>query len=347
MKKIVLSLLLVLLCHTLFAQTIGRQIDSLIAANKETPFNGVVHVWQNGKTIYSKAYGFADREKKILLKTSDQFGIGSISKQITAVIILREYEKGHLDLHTPIRKYLPQLTEPWADSVTIHHLLTHTHGIRENIKGPLVFTPGTRFEYSNTGYGLLAQIAEHTSGKSFETLSAELFKECGMTNTFHPALKKHKHLVNGYAEDTAGHINFVPELDLKRASPYFTAAGGFISTASDLVKWNTSLHGGKILADSTYRLMMTKHKNAIREHPLFGRLQYGYGITIDDNDGILQLGQTGRVPGFNSINFYYPATKTSVTVLNNVQRNLQDIHKLFYYHREVVRIVRESLLHRK
>jgi D-alanyl-D-alanine carboxypeptidase len=343
--KAFLSLVLVLLYHILPAQTISRQIDSLIAGNTDIPFNGVIHVWQNGKTIYSKAHGFADKEKKILLKTSNQFSIGSISKQITAVIILREYEKGHLDLYTPIRKYLPKITEPWVDSVTIHHLLTHTHGIREHIKGPLVFTPGTRFEYSNTGYMLLAGIAEHTSGKSFETLSAELFAECGMHNSFHPALKKHKRLANGYTEDTNGQINFIPEPE--RLPLNLTAAGGFISTAEDLIKWTYRLHSGKILADSTYRLMMTKHKNAIRQHPLFGPLQYGYGITIDDTDGILQLGQTGKLPGFNSINFYYPATKTSVTVLNNVQRYPQDIHKGFYYHTEVVRIVRESLLHRK
>lgn len=106
-----------------------RIIDSLVLSNTTKPFNGIILISQNGKTRYLKTAGFSDLEKKKPLQISSQFVIGSISKQITAVLVLQEYEKEHINLNEPIRKYLPELTQKWADTVTIHHLLTHLHGI--------------------------------------------------------------------------------------------------------------------------------------------------------------------------------------------------------------------------
>jgi len=84
--------------------------------------------------------------------------------------VLREFDKGNIDLFTPIKKYLPELTQSWADTVTIHHLLTHMHGISQLDK-PTTFKVGTQYSYSQIGYELLAKIIERTSGKSFAELS--------------------------------------------------------------------------------------------------------------------------------------------------------------------------------
>ncbi len=314
------------------------QIDSLLKAPTSKPFNGVVLVAQNGKITYSKTCGYSDLERKTSLQFDNQFVIGSISKQMTAVIVLQEYEKGHLNLNQPIRKYLPELSQDWADTVTVHHLLTHTHGIVE-LDRPAAFKPGTAFNYgySSLGYDLLARITEKTSGKSFAKLSKELFATCGMKNTFYPEKHAYSNLVKGYTEQENGKLTVDKETFCSSV-----AASAFVSTIKDLMLWNEYLHSVKLLKPETYKLMTTKQPGAFRNHPVFGETYYGYGITIDTKDNRLQLGQTGLVPGFVSMDFYFPKTKTSVIVLENIVYDEDDLKKSFFYHTQILNIVLEN-----
>ena len=288
-------------------------------------------------TKYSKIYGYSDIDKKVPLKINDQFVIGSISKQFTAVLVLREFDKGHIDLSTPIHKYLPELTQSWADTVTIHHLLTHMHGIIQLDK-PTTFKAGTQYSYSQIGYDLLAKIIEKASGKTFAELAKNLFIECGIKNTFHPDIKEYNNLVKGYTENENGKIEFETE-----TFQNYVAAGSFISTAEDLNIWNKMLYSGKLLKNKTMKMMETKQSGAVRNHPIFGVTEYGYGITVDTKENILQYGQTGFAPGFISMNFYFPKTKTSVIVLENVAYETDDLKKTFYYHTEILKIIRNEI----
>ena len=316
---------------------INEQIDSLISTNTTKPFNGVILISQKGKTKYSKTFGYSDIDKKESLKLNDQFVIGSISKQFTAVLVLREFDKGNIDLFVPIRQYLPELTQNWADTVTIHHLLTHLHGITQLDK-PTTFKVGTHYSYSQIGYDLLSKIVERTSGKSFAELSKNLFEECGMKNTFHPDIKGYNNLVIGYTENDNGKIEFETEIFQN-----YVAAGSFISTAEDLNIWNKYFYSGKLLKRKTMKMVETKQNGAVRNHPIFGITEYGYGITVDTKENILQFGQTGFAPGFISMNFYFPKTKTSVIVLENVAYETDDLKKTFYYHTEILKIIRNKI----
>lgn len=344
MKKffsgLILTFVLISMNYSSFSQRTpyNERIDSLINAKAQQHFNGIILIKQDGRTKYSKITGFSNVDTKTTLKADDQFVIGSISKQITAVLVLQEYEKGNIKLDVPIRHYLPAVPSTWADSVTVHQLLTHTHGIIALDK-LLLFTPGTQYAYSQIGFKLLAEITEKTSGKSFAVQSSELFKKCNMKNTFHPGLHKHANLVKGYTVQPDGSIIFDTE---SLVNP--VAAGGFISTASDLIAWNDALHTGKLLEKNTYAMMITKQKNAVRNHPIFGVTHYGYGITIDTRDDLLQLGQTGLTPGFVSMDFYFPETKTSLVVLSNIARDPDDLEKIFSDHIQILKIVRESAL---
>lgn len=339
-RRIILTIIFITTINICFGQNLdfAKQIDTLIEKASDKPFNGIILISQNGKTKYSKIYGFSDFDKKINLKFSDQFVIGSISKQITAVLVLQTFEKGLIKLDIPIKKYLPELSQTWADTVTIHQLLTHTHGIQQLDK-PLIFEAGTKFSYSQIGYNILATIIERVTNKSFADLSSELFEDSKMKNSFHPDIKKYKNLVTGYTEQENGILTIETE-----TFQNYVAAGSFISTVDDLVKWNNNLFSGKLLSDSVYRLMTTKQKNATRDHPIFGITDYGYGITVDTKDSILQYGQTGFAPGFISMNFYFPETKTSVIVLENVAYDIDDLQKAFYYHTEILKIIRNSEL---
>lgn len=326
-----------LFLSTALGQGYDKRIDSLIFAQSAKPFNGIILISQNGKTKYSKTLGYSDIDKKEVLKFNDQFVIGSISKQFTAVLVLREFDKGHLDLFTPIHKYLPELTQSWADTVTIHHLLTHMHGITQ-IDKPTVFKVGTQYSYSQIGYDLLAKIIERTSGKSFAELSKNLFEECGMKNTFHPDIREFQNLVKGYIETENGKVEFETE-------PFqnYVAAGSFISTVGDLSIWNKKFYSGKLLKKETMKMLVTKQKGAVRNHPIFGETEYGYGITVDTKDNILQYGQTGFTPGFISMSYYFPKTKTGVIVLANIAYDTYDLKRAFYYHTEILQIMRQEI----
>jgi D-alanyl-D-alanine carboxypeptidase len=312
------------------------QIDSLISSKTTKPFNGIILISENGKTAYSKIVGYSDLETKTPLQFNSQFVIGSISKQITAVLVLQEYEKGHLKLNEPIHTYLPELSQKWADTVSVHHLLTHMHGISELDK-PTAFKAGSQFNYSysNTGYDLLSKITERTSGKSFALQSKELFQKCGMKNTFHPDNKGYKNLAKGYTEQENGELLF-EENSFRNA----VAAGTFISTAPDLILWDQNLQGGKLLKASTFKMMTTKQEGAIRQHPLSGITHYGYGFTVTIKETVLQLGQTGFAPGFASMNYFFPETKTSLVILENSIYDPNDLKKTFFYHTEILKMVR-------
>lgn len=328
-------------------EKIKTGIDSMLNDKTKKPFNGVILVTEMGEVKYSKIVGYADIEKKKKLNENSQFVIGSISKQITAVIVLREVEKGRLELHAPIKKYLPELKMSWADSVTVHHLLVHMHGIAWLDK-PLLFAAGSRFDYglSNTGYLLLSKIVERTSGQSFAQLSMELFKKCGMKNSFHPDVKKYKNLVRGYTEQEDGTLKF-DSMSFQNAP----AAGSFISTANDLRLWNEHLHeDSSILKYETYQLMVHGMPWATRQHPVFGNTVYGYGITVSDStDVAIKYGQTGFAPGFVSLNFHLPVTATNIIILENISyypftvTTVEDaLRKKFAFHKAVFELVRDN-----
>lgn len=331
-------LIIIAVCITtaLFGQSACTEIDKLFDTSQPR-FNGVVVLARGNKVLYSRAAGSAFTKPDAELTTRSRFIIGSVSKQITAVLVLQAYEIGLVNLHTPIGQYLPGLPS-WRDSVTIHHLLTHTHGIDEDSPSkPLSFAPGSRFEYSQVGYDLLAKILERVTGKTFAGIARAQFSRCGMNNTGDPA----EHMLKT-VQGCFGENGNVQPIDTHLYIPP-VAAGNFISTAEDLLKWNNCLHTGKLLRDSTYRMMVTIQPNAIRQHPIFGRTLYGYGITIDNRVDLLQVGQTGMRAGFNSMNFYFPGTNTSIIILSNVQYDGNDAKKSMAFHTSVLDVVRKSL----
>ncbi len=305
------------------------KIDSITNKNE---FNGVISVSTDSIDIYTKAVGYSDIESKTKLSLSDQFVIGSISKQITAVLILLEFEKGNLGLEDKINKHLKEINQPWTNKVTIHHLLTHTHGI-SSLEKPLEFNEGSEFKYSQLGYELLAQILEEITGKSFEILSTELFEKYGLKNTFHPKNKNYEHLVKGYEENENGTLVFsTNSLD------NYVPAGGFISNAMDLKIWNQKLYSGQLVTKETLELMSTKY--ATRIHPIFETVEYGYGLLFKDGEKNIQIGALGYSPGFVSACYFYPKSKINVIVLENTARDLNEFKKTFQVHTEIMGAVK-------
>lgn len=312
-----------------YSDLISR-IDSITVNND---FNGVILITKDTTTIYSKAFGYSDLENKTPVNMKNQFVIGSISKQITAVLVLREYEKGNLKLDDKIIQYLPDIKQSWGNGVTIHHLLVHTHGIID-LNKPLEFELGSQFHYSQFGYELLAQILEKITGKTFNELSTELFTEYGLKNTYHPDNKNYKSLVKGYEETENGKLEFVTN-----SLENYAAAGSFISNAEDLNNWNDLLYSGKLVNEKTMVLMETRY--ATRLHPIFDKIEYGYGLLFKDGENNKQIGAFGYAPGFVSACYHYPQTNMNLIVLENTARKLDNFKETFFVHTELMELIKK------
>ncbi|MCH7402890.1 serine hydrolase domain-containing protein [Belliella kenyensis] len=308
-----------------------KQVEAIIKSNN---FNGVVLIADENEIVYHKAFGFSDLENNRSLAVSDQFYIGSISKQITAVLIVREIEKERLKLSDTISKFVSDIEQDWVDEVTVHHLLTHTHGIVE-LNEPLAFELGSEFSYSQIGYGLLASILEKIHGKSFERISTDFFKDLGLQSTFHPEHRSYKNLVKSYEESELGELVFSDENPVK-----YIAAGGFISNAADLLKWNKLLHSGEIINPTSLEMMQQRY--ATRVHPILDSIEYGYGLIFKENEEQIQIGAFGYAPGFASANYYYPQKKMHLIILSNVATQLDNFKKTFQTHTELMGLIKAS-----
>ena len=320
-----------------------NKIDSLIQITTVRPFNGVILIAQDGKTKYSKAYGYSDFDKKIPIALNDQFVIMSNSKQITAVLVLQEVDKGHIHLQSPIKKYLPDLKQSWADTVTVHNLLNHTCGI-VGLDEPLAFKSGTQFKYSDINYMLLGKIIESVTKDSYPEKANELFKKCGMKNTFVPNNNNQQRLIKGYGYSKDNARYEVHNIVIAKEN--FPSAG-VITTANDLTIWDRKLHNNGLLKTSTYNLMISYSIKA--RHNAFGdkEIGYGYGIRINDLEKVKEFGHTGYGPnqGFTSLNIYYPDTKTSVIVLEN--QGYEDFDIAYYFESRIRQIIKQSILTNK
>lgn len=334
-KYVLTACILLGSCHVTNTNTVKNEnqlkksIDTVIKSNN---FNGVVLLTKGNNTLYSNSTGYADFENKTLLSLNSQFVIGSISKQITAVLVLQSYELGAIKLEDTINEYLTDINQPWTKDVTIHHLLTHTHGIVD-IQKPLEFKPGSQFQYSQLGFELLAHILEKVTGKTFEQLSTALFNVHELTNTFHPYNKQYKNLVKGYEQDENGTLNYATN-----SLDNFVAAGSFISTVSDLNKWNILLHSGKLVKAETLELMSTRY--ATRQHPIFSTIEYGYGLLFKEGEAKKQIGALGYAPGFVSSCHYYPEKDINLVILENTAYKLNDFKTTFKTHTALMELVK-------
>lgn len=313
------------------------KIDSLVQIENPRKFNGIVLITQKEKPVYIKKHGFADLESEISLKADDKFIIMSNSKLFTSVLVLQQVEKGNIDLQAPIKEYLPELTQPWSDSVTVHQLLNHTHGIEELDK-PLLFTPGTDFKYGNLCNKLLGKILYNVTGKTYRQLAEKLFKKLGLKNTFCYSGEQTINLVSSYYIKANEFI----KIEAISVSEESIPAAGIVSNVYDLAMWNNKLHNGRILKKETYELLIAP--SAMSQHNVFGKDKtgYGYNIRIAEQKGIKYIGHTGLGDGFASLNLYFPDNDLSLIILENVMGESSD--NWYFYENAIKNLIIDDLV---
>ncbi|OGU73062.1 MAG: hypothetical protein A2V93_00495 [Ignavibacteria bacterium RBG_16_34_14] len=335
MKKLFTSLFALIIISAagnIFSQGRFEKIDDLLNKYYEYGlFNGTALVAEDGDVILSKGYGYANLEWNIPNTPDTKFRIGSISKQFTATIIMRLVEEGKIKLDGKITDYLPDYRKETGDKVTIHHLLTHTSGIisytnTPNVwldslrnhydkeyfikhfhSGDLEFEPGKEFSYNNTGYYLLAIIAEKVTGKDFGKLLKErIFDLVGMENT---GSEDDESIIKKKA---FGYLKFGNQFtnDLYMFMPNAMGAGHMYSTVEDLFKWDQALYTDKILSEESKEKMFT---------PFLSDYGYGWGIfwsKLSESDSVRTIAHSGGINGFNT-NFSRLVDKNQTIILFN------------------------------
>lgn len=242
------------------AQDLSVRADSAMKAAEAKGFSGVVRVKKDGRVVLEQGYGLANREKKLAFTPATVVQIGSNTKDFTAVAILQMKERGLLDLSDPLSKFFPSAP---ADKrgITIQQLLDHRAGFPIGL-GPdfdtvnrqqlidaamgfqLLFTPGARQNYSNTGFALLAVIIEQLSGKSYdEYVRDNILQPLGLKDTgFHLPSFKEERLAHGYRNNGEDVLTTVLRPHAPDG-PYWNLRGngGMLSTVGDMSKFYAAL----------------------------------------------------------------------------------------------------------
>jgi CubicO group peptidase (beta-lactamase class C family) len=327
-QRIILAVVLTASC---FAQekkpseNVAR-MEQIIQANVPKQFMGTVLVAQDGKVLLDKGYGFANLEWEIPNTPTTKFRLGSVTKQFTAASILLLEERGKLKVEDPVKKYMPDAPAAW-DKITIFHVLTHTSGIPsftgfpdyqpteaipttpEKLVArfrdkPLEFEPGTKWNYSNSGYVLLGYLIEKISGQKYsEFVQQNIFTPLGMKDSGYDSNSAViAHRAAGYSRSPNGPVN-TGYIDM--TIPF--SAGALYSTTEDLLRWEQGLFGGKVLTAASLAKMTTPFKQ-----------DYAFGLGVSTSNGHKMIAHDGGIEGFNTSLAYYPDDKLVVAVLANL-----------------------------
>lgn len=252
----------------------AEQLDALLLKTGRVSEPGLaVMVIKDGRVKYRKGYGVADLNTGAPITANTPFYIASIGKQFTAVAIMMLAERGRLSYDDKLTKYFPEF-QSFASTITLRHLLTHTSGLidhldvmKDNVTGwtnmdvvklllrenRLLFQPGDKFSYSNSGYVLLSMIVEKVAGESFQKfVEKNMFRPLGMKHTsvaVQNPPQNFKH-ARGYTENGG-------RWQLADADAFTTGAGGIYSSLEDLYKWDQSFYTERLIKRETLQLAST------------------------------------------------------------------------------------------
>ena len=328
------------------ASELQAYLDSL--AN-EKKLSGVLLVAKNGVTVASKAAGVANKTTAAVIDLNTKFNLGSMNKMFTAVAVAQLAQAGKLSFTDTVAKVLPDYSnKEVAEKVTIHHLLTHTSGMgmywngkfmeqREKLltvaahlplfaADPLLFPPGEKFQYSNSGYMLLGAIIEKVSGQDYYSYVHEhIYKPAGMSDTgFYEPGKETPNLAIGYSKMSPdGKMSDEARDNTNTREVRGGPAGGGYSTAPDLVKFQLALLGYKLLDKAHTELVTTGKVDGPR-----GMGRYGYGFGDSNGGGKHSVGHNGGAPGIAANFEMFPESGyTAVALMNTDPPSLMPIAK--------------------
>ena len=320
-----------LACSHPNVDVITQKCDSMFKSYNDKP-GVVVLIVRDGKIAFEKGYGVANLEYNIPITPTTVFDIASVSKQFTGYAISTLIQQGKLSADDDIHKYLPDIPD-FGKKITIRNLIHHTSGLRDwpdglhaagwrweeafawndimrfvKLQKELDFEPGSRYQYSNTGYNLLAAIVEVVTGKTLPVwVNENIFVPFQMnaSQVLTDYSKLIKNVAGSYYQDKDG---------FHKSSDMLTAWGSssIFTTVEDLSKWVIRFQKGIDEKDPVYmRMLETDILNNGEKNT------YAYGNVVMDDQGLLNINHTGGWASFATVISTYPNQKTSIILLSN------------------------------
>lgn len=317
-------------CHS---QELTQQLQLIIKQNP-LPFSGVIELRQGKKALLSHAAGESQGKP---ISSDSQFVLGSLSKQVFAVLVMRAIERGDFKLNDSAAALLGKKAE-LDPAITVAMLLSHTSGI--GIQGQaLLFTPGSDFKYSNDNYWLLAEILKRNGSSSTQLLQrffdAEGLELKARTGSIESIQEQLPHLAIGRTETDSGFESVAEQLTL---TDKLLASGALIGSASAFADFQQALHQGQLLSRGGYlQLLAPRGKRPHR----WGELNYAAGIQLSP-ELPLEFSHSGYIAGYISTAIYYPDSGFNLVVLENTSWSLKDIGRVFALHDKLRQAVRET-----
>lgn len=314
------------------ASMAGQPAGALFARHVPADYSGVAAVRRDRSApLHVHASGLASREQGRAHADDTRFMVGSVTKWVSAVTVLRLVDQGRLDLDAPIARQLPELPAE-NGAVTLRQLLSNRSGVPNGVSqalrqdpsvatleigpvagaarfgaGPMAATPGTQWDYSVTNWVLVAAVVERATGQRFPDVVQELvLAPAGVQHTSFIAAGGQEGAAMAIAYGTAGARKLSP------APPMVAASGTLYSTARDLVALADTVYFTQLLSDQSRRELMTVHV-AAEDYALGGRVR-----TIATKEGARSLAwESGTSGGYKSLLAYDPASGRAVVLLNN------------------------------
>ncbi len=310
------------------ADFVARAEEYLAAQVRVNRFMGTVLVAHRGEILLRKGFGFADLEHNVPNTPITKFRIGSLTKAFTATAILLLEQQGQLRVQDSICNFLDPCPPAWQ-TITLHHLLTHTSGIPNFTSfpdyaakmalpcpvtctmdrfrdRPLEFAPGERWGYSNSGYILLGYVIEKVSGQPYERfLREQILEPLALDDTGYDHTEPIRpHRARGYSRE-GEQLRNARFLDM--TIPH--AAGALYSTVEDLYRWEQSFYTDQLLPAPVRERLFTPVQN-----------DYAYGWAVRQQFERKLIGHGGGINGFSAFLARYPEERVTIIVLSNVEQ---------------------------
>lgn len=299
-----------------------KNIDKYLTYFSNDNPGAVVTVIKDGNIIFNKAYGLSNTETKELLTTNKAFNLNELSKAFTSVAIMKLVEKKKLTLDQSLTEIFSDFPE-YGKNIKIRNLLSHTSGLKPydskqfstnlqvydylKSQNETVFEPGTKMQYSNTDYAMLALVIEKISKNSYQTfLTKNIFKKLSMKNTWVVENKKGYPAANSHFKIDS---SYVPKNEVN------TVYGeqGIYTNSADYAKWDKALHSGKILKPELLSQVFTVEKLKTGDNNSF----YGYGWAVMKRNDTRYWWHGGMGHGYTNLVLHLPDNQITVLILTN------------------------------
>ena len=332
--EVAISVLSLLLPLATRAQSAATRIDAFMKRAAEYGhFNGAILVIDSGRRVYEQAFGEANRELNVPNTVNTRFEIASMTKPMTAIVVMQLVQEGKVRLNGKVSDYVPYYPAETGQRMTVEQLLNHTSGLQQDIgfindpivaainadmlsndslvklisRRPLRFEPGTSYGYSSDAYAVLGAIIEHVTGRSYwDALRERVLQRAGMSETgvsvLRPVVPRR---ASGYAQTWDGYEN-APHIGV-------TPAGGLYSTLGDIERFDRALYGDALVNDESKRLLFA---------PRSVITAYGWKTSEDTlRSGVTRrvLRTTGGLPGFGAVMVRVPSRQRTIIMLSNIR----------------------------